>query len=296
MDAESEWSELYRQAESALKRRDFVVAAEKYEQALQIADQRNFGDDCVVDCLDGLNAARLNIDRQADHSAIRLRAKVIRERQLAETEAANGADHPDVAECLSRLAFHALQERNLTKAIELEFRSLEIRKRSHGERSFDVANKLMNIASLYDLQVHDQELSASLWEQAVAILEQLNAADPTNSNVAISLTGGLENLANAAFDCGDMEKAESYFRRVTDLAKQYRGNECQFCNVPSFAKVLVRVGKHAEAERMLSATQWRNAPFKKHFEKSNKEAWIELYEATNRCADAEALRSETASF
>jgi hypothetical protein len=167
---------------------------------------------------------------------------------------------------------------------------LAIRKAAFGELHFEVANTMTIIAGIHLLHERNEEAAEFLWEQATSILERLYRESGSDTKVAMGLKGNLENLAGRAYDRGDFEKAESLFRRIIAISAQL-GGCAQPCNVPTFARVLVRLGKHEEAEHVLNAAKKQPSQFAGLTGLAFRDAFIDLYKATGREDEAQALEA-----
>lgn len=288
---ESAWSATFNAGQSALTKRDFAAAANEFQRAIELAERYHLTDEYLVESLEGLAAARFRAEKSSDVEFLFTRASEIRDRLLAETEASLGPDDLKVAECLDRCAFHRSRRGSNSEAIALYQRALEIRQSAHGELHFDVANTLTIMAGVCYRRQSDSEPRAELWQRAVRILEHLHDNPETDSlEVAFGLHGNLENLAVHQFKQGDFAAAEALFRRAIEVLNEFHGESesHQLCNVPTYAKVLIRQSKYREAEDVLS-TSMHN----RRLRAMCKDALIELYESTGRHDEAAALRDES---
>lgn len=285
---ESEWEEVCDAADNALAAEDYEAAAEKYQRALELAEQHELGDEYVADSLEGLAAARSCAGAFAEAEAIEHRASEIRDRLLSEEEVSVPPDHAAIAECLDRCAFHRLREGMGSEAIRLFERALHIRRSMFGDNHFEVANSITILASAHSSRDHYSGKAGELWKDAVKILETLFARTETRTyEVVASLTGNLENLAMRAYEQDDFDTAEGLFRRVVAVNSTFFGHEGweQLLNSPAFARILMHRGKLDEAESVLKA-----ACSDHHLAAARRQALIELYETTGRKEEAESVR------
>ncbi|MDZ4686626.1 MAG: tetratricopeptide repeat protein [Planctomycetaceae bacterium] len=284
----------------AFLNRDTSKAVEEYCHAVQLAEAHSLGDECLAGSIERLVHARRTAQPESDVSGLQQRATELRtrltletDRRLAETVAAKGSQHPDVAECLSRCAFQSLVIGDAEKAIALHKQALSIRRNAFGELHFEVANTLTIIAGVYSLRLRNEEAAAALCEQAVAILEKLyealDASDSSSKNIAMSLKGNLENLATDAFRRGDFNRAEQIYRRIMEILVQTcEPGQCQLpCNAPIFVKVLIHQRKFDEAESILEMARKRGLLEKGYLAPKYQEALAELYQATGQAPAAQ---------
>jgi hypothetical protein len=138
-----------------------------------------------------------------------------------------------------------LKQRKPSEAIALYRRALNIRTEALGEFHFDVANTLTIMAGVYSPDERNEVSRAELWQRAVEILEQLHAnPDIDAPNVAMALRGNLENLATHRYQQSDFAAAETLFCRAIEVTtRAFGAGSAQPCNLPTYAKVLIRQGK-----------------------------------------------------
>ena len=286
----NEWESLVEAAEDAIDSDDYEGAAERYRQALALAERFQLGDECLADSLEGFATCRSLADKSADVESIERQASEIRDRLLAKEEASTPPDDAAIAECLDRCASHRLREGRKSEAIRLYERALHARRRAFGDAHFDVANSLTVLASAYSFRDHHCAKTAELWKDAVEILASLFANTETRTwEVVASLTGNLENLAMRAYEHDDRDTAEGLFRRVVEVNSVYFGPEgcVQPLNSPAFARILMHRGEFGEAEGILKADS-----NDVHLATARRQALIELYETNGRTEDAESLKCE----
>jgi class 3 adenylate cyclase/tetratricopeptide (TPR) repeat protein len=150
--------------------------------------------------------------RRGDYGA----AVPLLKRALAILEKALGADHPDVARCLSNLATIYRNQARYAEAESLFIRALAILERSLGPDHPDIARRLSNLATIYRNQARYAE-AESLFIRALAILER--SLGPDHEDVAIPLN----SLANVYYDQGRYADAEPMFLRALAISEKALG-------------------------------------------------------------------------
>lgn len=130
--------------------------------------------------------------------------------ELAEIEAAAGANAPSLAPVLDRLAAIAAERGARTEAEELRRRALAVREAALGPQHPELAGTLVMLA-------HDRVRmcrpadARPLAERALAILER--ALGPAHEDLARALTV----LADASYIAGDDAAAERWSQRAADV-------------------------------------------------------------------------------
>jgi CHAT domain-containing protein/Tfp pilus assembly protein PilF len=160
----------------------------------------------------------------------------IRERLL-------GAEHPDVAAVIDRLADHYDYRGEYVKAEPLYKSALAIREKALGKDHPDTAESLNNLATLYREQAKYMEAEL-LFNRALAILE--NALGKDNMNFA----AGLNNLALLYVSESKYSKAEPLYRRSLDIKEKALGKDHTSiaASINNLALLYRLQGKYVEAE------------------------------------------------
>jgi CHAT domain-containing protein/Tfp pilus assembly protein PilF len=170
----------------------------------------------------------------------------IAQRALAIQEKALGADHPDVATALTKLAWLYERQGRYDNAEPLYKRALAIRESALGPDDPHVAEALDSLAHIYKRQ--GQYNSAEpLYARALATLEK--SFGPNDPWVATAMN----NLADLYFDQGRYSEAESTFRQSLEIAEKSLGpNHPDVANsLANLAKVYSAEGRYADATPLL---------------------------------------------
>ncbi len=152
-----------------------------------------------------------------------------------------------LADALQKRAFDRLGRGRAPDALRDLHRALALRRLSLGEVSFEVANTLTIIASLWAIEQSDAERAATLWQQAIRIYEKLHSdllnTDGENTrDVALGLKGNLENLALYWHEKGCYPESERLFRRAMEVLERVFGADASnmLCNNDIFSDVLAK--------------------------------------------------------
>lgn len=280
-----EWDAAFGAAMCALATHDYPTAINGYRRAVELAEQLHPAGEPLAKTLHYLAMTLTYADGTADAGDLLNRAREIRLNVLAEKEASLGAMHLEVAECCDNLAESCGWQREPDAAIAFHKRALAIRIHAFGEDHYDVAMTLNCMANSH-WREHDRDAAAQVWQRAVAILDRLHENPETDSQyVGGLLRSTMQMLGLNAYERKDDAAAEAWFRLIALMT----GDEFGLPGMaPIYAKVLVRLRKFEEAEVVLNAaskismraTAWKEAC---------QEALIDLYNATGRHAEAEAI-------
>jgi len=143
-------------------------------------------------------------------------AQPLLQRALAIREQALGADHPDVANSLDKLALLCEAQWKDAQAEQCYQQALDIRIRVLGSKHLDVARSLNNIG-FFNFKKGQYAQAESLYRQALAIFEQ--TLGPDHLDVAQCL----HNLAAAQREQGRHAEAEPLHQRVLAIREQALG-------------------------------------------------------------------------
>jgi tetratricopeptide (TPR) repeat protein len=170
------------------------------------------------------------------------------ESESFDLRAAEGFDHL-AGECL----FH----RRVADAVSYYRQALAVRERVLGPDHPEVANTLIVLAGA-DEDKWDSPETLALYQRAAGIYEQCyqkqsEGRDERFVRVFMGLVGALGGLAGLAFRRGQFDEAESGYRHIQTLVSENYGPDRKWVSptLSSFARVLIRQGKPAEAEQLL---------------------------------------------
>ncbi|HZO75693.1 MAG TPA: FxSxx-COOH system tetratricopeptide repeat protein [Ktedonobacteraceae bacterium] len=170
-------------------------------------------------------------------------AEPLCQRALSIRERLFGAEHPEVASSLKRLAILYYEQGKYEAAEPLYQQALSIWERLGGLEHSEVASSLNNLAILYSEQ-GKYEAAEPLYQQALSIWEQ--RLGPEHPDVAYPLN----NLASLYKEQGKYEAAEPLYRRALHIREQRWGPEHPLMATPlhGLANLYLDQGKYAEAE------------------------------------------------
>lgn len=170
-------------------------------------------------------------------------AESLYKQALQTQEKTLGAEHPNIAQSLNRLALIYRAQGRYHKAEPLYKQALAIREKALGTEHPNLAVSLNNLGLLYEKQGKYTEAEA-LYQRALAILEKaLGIEHPYVAN-------GLNNLGLLYFTQGKYTEAEPLYQQALAIREKTLGSEHPdvATSLNNLAALYHAQGKYAEAE------------------------------------------------
>jgi CHAT domain-containing protein/tetratricopeptide (TPR) repeat protein len=153
--------------------------------------------------------------------------------------------HPGYPVCLTNLAQLYDQKGESSSAIMLFEKVLRIRATTSNGDRLDYAETLNNLAEVYR-KAANRKQAEPLYREALALLECAGTPDRCTMTC-------LNNLALMHHECGEYEKAETYFQQTLAIGKRILGEQHPDIarTLESFAGVRQAQHRHLEAQTLL---------------------------------------------
>lgn len=210
------------------------------------------------------------------------------------------------AEKFDHLAGECACHQRMADAASYYRQSLAIRERVLGPDHHEVADSLVGLAAVLGWEDKEHPEYEPLFRRAYAIYERLYREQFAHKGelferTVMSLEGTLGGLAARAFQRGNLHEAEQGYRRVQTMIVEIYGSDfyCTSPTLPTFATVLIQLGKEAEAEELLRKVVDRTPRL------GSMDEWIhhhcqtilaDLYAKRDRLVEAESLYRQAIEF
>jgi hypothetical protein len=210
------------------------------------------------------------------------------------------------ADKFDHLAGECACHQRMADAASYYRQSLAIRERVLGPDHHEVADSLVRLAAVLGWDDKEHPEYEPLFRRAAGIYDRvyrdrLAAKDELFGHAVMSLEGALGTLAARAFQRGNLHEAEQGYRRIQTMIVESYGPDfyCTSPTLPTFATVLIQLGKEAEAEELLRKVVDRMPRL------GSMDKWIhhhcqtilaDLYAKRDRLVEAESLYRQAIEF